>query len=451
MPDFGIVEGIAALMAAFGGEAAAGGAALGAGELAAGAGLGAGELAAGAGLGGAAATGAGELGVLGTADAFLGAGGFDALAGGAGAGTGASALGTAGAFLGAGDASLLGGGAALAGGLGEGALGAGAGTSGANVAAEAAAGSGLAGGTGAIAGADTPIAALLGATPTAGFGTTGIGSNVLNANASASPFDVGTKPVTGLGSGGQPAGTGASAVSAPGGVSAVADPTAASSVGGGAAQGTTEAAAKSGGSISDLLGKTGAGAIKSLTDNPLGVGLGAAGLGYNILQGQKQSENLKALQADASKATKNSDSLVSQGQALQQYLTTGKLPDAYEQQVNNAINDAKTRAISNAAAQGQPTDPVKNTALAQTLAGIDNQRSGMVSQIAERLASSGATLINAGQSAAGLSGQLYTALVKNDNEQARNTGTAIANLAAALNGRTQAKIGDTNISLSKAG
>lgn len=434
MPDFGIAEGIAALTALFGGAEAAGGAALGAGELAAG------------------ATGAGELGVLGTAGDFLGAGGFDALAGGAGAGTGASAASTAGAFLGAEGASGLGGGAALAGGLGSGALGAGAGVSGADAAASAA-GSGLAGGTGAIAGADTPIAALLGATPTAGFGTTGISSNVLNANASASPFDVGTKPVNGLEAAGQPAGTGAAAVSAPGGVTAVADPTAtvagaqgATSVGGGplnAASGTSS-------SISDLLGKAGGGALKSLTDNPLGVALGAGGLGYNIYQGQKQTANQQALAADAAKATANSDNLVNQGQALQQYLTTGKLPDTYEQQVNNAIQDAKTRAISNAAAQGQPTDPTKNTALAQTLAGIDNQRAGMVSSIAEKLASSGATLINAGQAAAGLSGQLYSGLVANDTAQAKNTGAAIASLAAALNGRTQTKIGDTSINVSKA-
>lgn len=441
MPDFGIAETFAALTALFGGEAAAGGAALGAGELA------------GAGLGAGAATGAGELGALSTAEAFMGAGGLDALAGGAGAGTGASTLGTAGAFLGAEGASGLGGGAALAGGLGEGALGAGAGLSGANAAAEAAAGSGLAGGTGAIAGTDTPIAALLGSTPTAGFGTTGIGSNVANANASASPFETGTKPITGLGAAGQPAGTGASAVSAPGGVTTVADPTAASSVGGGAAQGTGTSATSAGASsssISDLVGKTGTGALKSLTDNPLAVALGAGGLGYNIYAGQKQSANQAALTADAAKATANSDSLVNQGQALQQYLTTGKLPDAYEQQVNNAINDAKTRAISNAAAQGQPTDPTKNTALAQTLAGIDNQRSGMVSSIAEKLASSGATLINAGQAAAGLSGQLYSSLVANDTAAAKNTGAAIASLAAALNGRTSTKIGSTDINVSKA-
>lgn len=445
MPDFGILEGLGALLGGSGGLA-------GLGELL---GIGGAEAAAGgAGLGAGAATGAGELGVLGTAGDFLGAGGFDALAGGAGAGTGADVLGTAGAFLGSPGASALGGGAALAGGLGEGALGLGAGASGADAAASAAAGSGLAGGTGAIAGADTPIASLLGATPTAGFGTTGIGPNVANANASASPFDVGTKPVTGLGAAGQPAGTGASAVAAPGGVSAVADPTTVAGAQGATSVGGAPLNPAPGGgvtgSISDLLGKAGGGAIKSLTDNPLGVALGAGGLGYNIYAGQKQTANQQALAADASKATANSDSLVNQGQALQQYLTTGKLPDAYEQQVNNAINDAKTRAISNAAAQGQPTDPTKNTALAQTLAGIDNQRPGMVSSIAEKLASSGATLISAGQSVAGLSGQLYQGLVANDTAAAKNTGAAIASLAAALNGRSQSTIGGTNINVSKA-
>lgn len=445
MPDFGILEGLGALLG--------GGGLGGLGELL---GIGGAE-AAGAGAGaGAAATGAGELGVLGTAGDFLGAGGFDALAGGAGAGTGADVLGTAGAFLGSPAASALGGGAALAGGLGEGALGLGAGASGADAAASAAAGSSLAGGTGAIAGADTPISALLGATPTAGFGTQSVGlsPNVANANASANPFDVGTKPVTGLGAAGQPAGVSASAVSAPGGVSAVADPTTVAGAQGATSVGGAPLNPAPGGgvtgSISDMLGKAGGGAIKSLTDNPLGVALGAGGLGYNIYAGQKQTANQQALAADAAKATANSDSLVNQGQALQQYLTTGKLPDAYETQVNNAINDAKTRAISNAAAQGQPTDPTKNSALAATLAGIDNQRPGMVSSIAEKLASSGANLISAGQSAAGLSGQLYTGLVANDTAAAKNTGAAIASLAAALNGRSQSTIGSTNINVSKA-
>ena len=39
---------------------------------------------------------------------------------------------------------------------------------------------------------------------------------------------------------------------------------------------------------------------------------------------------------------------------------------------------------------------------------------------------------------AGLSGQLFQSLVSNDTTQAANTGKAIASLAAALNGKTQA-------------
>jgi hypothetical protein len=47
------------------------------------------------------------------------------------------------------------------------------------------------------------------------------------------------------------------------------------------------------------------------------------------------------LQADASTATANSEALT-QGEALNQYLTNGTLPPAYMQQVDQAINDAKT-------------------------------------------------------------------------------------------------------------
>ncbi|WP_375778573.1 hypothetical protein ACE103_05270 [Bradyrhizobium sp. ma5] len=118
--------------------------------------------------------------------------------------------------------------------------------------------------------------------------------------------------------------------------------------------------------------------------------------------------------------------------------------------MDQAIQDAKTRAISNAAQQGLPTDPTKNTALSATLAGIDNQRSGMISQVATQLFSSGSSLVSAGQSAAGLSGQLYQALVQNDTAQASNIGKAISSLAASLNGKTQTSIGGTNPTLSAA-
>ena len=188
------------------------------------------------------------------------------------------------------------------------------------------------------------------------------------------------------------------------------------------------------------------GATNSLTKNPLGIALGAAGLGYNILTGQKQTANQNALTADANQATQNSQQLLNQGEALTQYLTNGTLPPAYQSQVDQAINDAKTNAIANAAAQGQPTDPTKNTALATTLAGIDNQRGAMQTQVASQLFSSGAGLINSAQGAAGLSGSLYSTLVNNDTTSAANTGKAIATLAAALNGKSQNSVGGVTVS-----
>lgn len=423
MPDLGIGETLGAIFGGgdllaglFGGGAAATDAALGAGALDTGlATIGAGAADAGA----AAAGGGGLADIVGTgAGLFGGTTGLEgtALAGGVtggipellGAG-GATALGTAADFMAAPGASGF-----------------------------AAPGAGF------------------GAAPVAGGGTTAIGpsstlpSGVANANAGASVFDTGTSPLTGTGSGFSPGGAGASGVSAPTGVGGVPDATAAAgqtadATAQGAGQAAGQAATKST-SISDLLSKLGNGAVDSVIKNPLPTALGAAGLGYNILQGEKQTANQKALSADAAQATQNSNNMVAQGQALQQYLTNGTLPPAYMQQVDQAINDAKTRAISNAAAQGLPTDPTKNSSLAATLAGIDNQRSSMVTQVASQLFSSGQGLINSGQSAAGLSGNLYQALVQNDTSQAANMGKAIATLAAALNGKSQNSAGGITIS-----
>ena len=374
----------------------------------------------------------------GTAADYLGQGGFDALAGGAAAGTGADVLSTAGSFLAAPGASGF---LPAAAGIGGAA---------ADTALSSAANTGLASGISDILPSTAPATALAGATPTTGFGTSSVSPasaslspNVANANASGNVFETGTQQVPGVGAQGQPNVTGASSFSAPSGVTANADPTAS----GGLATGGTPTNTNNS-SISDLLGDAGTGALKSLTSNPLGIGLGAAGLGYNILQGQKQTANTSALSADAATATANSNQMVASGEALQNYLTSGTLPPQYMTQVDQAIADAKTSAISNAAAQGQPTDPTRNTALATTLAKIDASRPGMISQVAGQLFSSGTSLVSAGQSAAGLSGQLYQALVANDTTQAHNTGQAIATLAAALNGKTSVNAGSTNITVS---
>lgn len=433
MPDLGIGEALAA----FGGT-----------DLLAGL-FGGGEAAAA----GAAGTGAALAGptVAGTVLDTLGQGTFDALSGSALAGTGADVASTAGSFLAA--PAAVGTGAGIADLLGTGAA-----ASGANAAASTAAATGLPSGISSLLPASAPADAFAAATPTAGFGTTAIGSsslpsNVANAQGSASVFETGTSPVTGTGSGFAP-GTGApgaSSVAAPTGVGVPTDATAAGAQGAGQAAGQAAGTAAKTTSITDLLSKLSPSnlldsTISSITKNPLPVALGAAGLGYNIFSGMKQTANEKALSADAATATNNSNTMVQQGEALQQYLTSGTLPPQYMQQVDQAIQSAKTQAISNAAAQGQPTDPTKNSSLAATLAGIDNQRAGMISQVAGELFNSGSSLVNAGATAAGLSGQLYQALVSNDTAQAGNIGKAIATLASALNGKSTNSVGGLTIS-----
>jgi hypothetical protein len=61
-------------------------------------------------------------------------------------------------------------------------------------------------------------------------------------------------------------------------------------------------------------------------------------------------------------------------------------------------------------------------------------------------ANSASSLLGAGASATGLSGSLYSTLVQNDTAQAANTGKAIANLAAALNGKSGTSVGGLTIS-----
>jgi hypothetical protein len=426
MPDFGIGEGLAALgggsgfldgilgaLGIGGADAAAAGtgaATIGAADAAAGAGAaGAGGLAdlvgSGAGLFG------GTTGLEGTLLAGGAEGGIPAALGAGGA----TALGTAVDFLGAPSASGFNA-AALTPGIGEPGGGAGVLTS--------------------------PSAASF--TPSGAGGT--------------SVFDTGTAGVPGVNAGGAPAatsavapaGASASSIAAPAGVSAPVDATASGvpgAVGPTSLNGAPLGAAPSS-SIEQLLSKAGTGALDSLTKNPLGVALGAGGLGYSIYSGMQQTANEKSLQASANTANANSSALESQGQGLVNYLTSGTLPPAYQTQIDQSIQSAIAQAKSNAAAQGLPTDPTQNTALATQIQQIQNQAPILQEQIAAQLAGTGTSLINAGAGAAGLSGQLYQALVQNDTTQAANAGKAIATLAAALNGKSQATVGNTTLTAS---
>lgn len=390
-------------------------------------------------------------------------GGGEAAAAGAGA-AGAAAAGTAGAD--AGLAGLVGTGEGLFGGAtGLAGTELAGGVSAADIASGAAFGTaGLGAGATALDFLGAPAASGFNAAAlTPGIGDIGGGAGVLGASPVSTPtgaggtsvFDSGTAGVPGVNSAGAPAATsavtpgGASAASAgvPAGVSGVPDATATipEAVGPTSLNGAPLVQQSS--SISDLLSKAGSGALKSLTSNPLGVALGAGGLGYSIYEGSQNTKNQQALQASASTANANSGALEAQGQGLVNYLTSGTLPAQYQTQIDQSIQSAIAQAKSNAAAQGLPTDPTQNTALATQIQQIQNQAPILQEQIAAQLAGTGTSLINAGAGAAGLSGQLYQALVQNDTTQAANAGKAIATLAAALNGKSSNSVGSNTFSI----
>lgn len=304
-----------------------------------------------------------------------------------------------------------------------------------------------------------------GGTPTLGSDSFGAGSTPLaGANASGQPFAAGG--TTGITSGASAsidpnaiANSGAAPASAGTSLAAPNSGTSAAGIASGAPAAASGTPADATSSWGDML-------KKGLTSNPLGTALTAAGLGYNILQGQKQTANQGALSQAAGQASQNSTALtnagvsqvnanqanaapiLAQGEALTQYLSTGQLPPQYTQQIDQAINDAKTTAISNAAKNGQNTDPTQNTTLAQQLAQIDQQRAGMTTQVANTLFSAGSgligtatgvgnqsasSLLSGGQNNANLSGQLYSTLTGIDTQQSQATAKAIAALAASLN------------------
>jgi len=178
--------------------------------------------------------------------------------------------------------------------------------------------------------------------------------------------------------------------------------------------------------------KLAAGIGESVAKNPLGLALAAGGLGYNVLQGQKQSDAVKALQSEAQQQGAT-------GAQLEGYLTSGTLPPGLQQSVDLAVKNAKASAISNMASQGLSTDPKKNTALAAELAAIDQQVPILTAQIGEQL-------LQSGQAASGLASNLYTSLANIDQTQTAAIGKSIAAMAAALSGKQQ--IPGTNISVS---
>ena len=169
-----------------------------------------------------------------------------------------------------------------------------------------------------------------------------------------------------------------------------------------------------------FLSQLGTGAMRSITNNPLGTAAAAGGLGLNMLRGNPQDPNRQKLQQQA-------DQLGAQGEQLKQYLTSGTLPPALKASLDQATAAARARIISNHAKSGMPTDPSQNSALAQELNGVE------MNAVAA-MASAQMDMLKTGLNETGLSTQLYEMLVKMDKSNNDDLMKSIANFASALGG-----------------
>lgn len=225
----------------------------------------------------------------------------------------------------------------------------------------------------------------------------------------------------------------------------------------------------------DSSGSSGSGNGLGLNLNTAGIALAGAGLLNNLISGNKSVPAVGDLKNAAATATGNSADMIAKGNAqgaqfgtpalqsgqdqtakgaaLQQFVATGTLPQGYEDQVQQAAQAAKQTIISNYANRGLPTDPSKNSALAQELSQVDARLPAAREQLATQLANTGNSIVASGNAtsstgnaltanglltdgltSAGISSNIYQTLANLENSQNQQRGAAIANFASALNG-----------------
>ena len=173
-----------------------------------------------------------------------------------------------------------------------------------------------------------------------------------------------------------------------------------------------------GGGGGGFLSNLGTGALNQITKNPIGLGLGGAGLAYAMANKGQQSAYDKGMAQQAG-------ILQTQGNQLMGYLQSGTLPPGLQESVNQQVSAAKAKAIQNAAAQGMSTDPTQNTALAADLTNIDRMATAQIAQIGQQL-------MEQGQQEVGLSAELMKTLSTFDKADQKAIGDAIANFAKAI-------------------
>lgn len=179
------------------------------------------------------------------------------------------------------------------------------------------------------------------------------------------------------------------------------------------------------GKILNSLGVTTAGQdpgilAGGIAKNP-GALVGAAGLGFNLLQGNSVP--------DQSKLEGQAQQLSTQGKELASYLQSGQLPAGAQAALSQATNAAKASVRSNFASQGLSGSQQEAQALQQ----IDLNAASQQFSIADKL-------LTQGLDETKLSSNIYSDLLKVNEQQTKDTGSAIANFAASLGGFQTPKV-----------
>jgi hypothetical protein len=275
-------------------------------------------------------------------------------------------------------------------------------------------------------------------TPTAGLPGLGSGGSAAPAFGSDAGF------------GGPPAfaSTGATAPDASGGFLTLDGST--SPVAAGDITNAPAAGADSSNILSQLASKAGS----AISANPLqsaAAGLGVAGLGYNLVSGYQQKQAINRLtaaentqaataQTEANNAFNAAQPELAQGQILQEYLSTGTLPQAIQSQVTQQVAAQKAQIIQGYASRGMSTDPNQNSSLAQDLANVDTQAQTLMGNLESQLNTAGTqmvqqanSLLQSGVQATSIAAQIPIAMQNLNIQLGTQTSQAIASFAAALN------------------
>ncbi len=158
-----------------------------------------------------------------------------------------------------------------------------------------------------------------------------------------------------------------------------------------------------------------------ITKNPLGAlgaGIGAIGLGANLMHGNPAS-------ADENMLRNQATGMNAQAGQLMGYLQNGTLPPGLQAKLDQDKRAARAGAIARAGKAGLGTDPKFNSALAQEFAAIDLAALATEGQLANDLLKTGLQELN-------YSGTDLAQLIKVQQQRDQATGQAIANFAAAL-------------------